>query len=56
MTAIEHSGVLGEGFHMVAFPAARDNTRFLGYVCVKPVPLDEISCIPAVYSDRKVEC
>ncbi len=30
VTAMEHRGVLGEGFQSVAFPAARDKARFLG--------------------------
>lgn len=29
VTAIEHNGVVGEGFHMVAFPAAKESARFL---------------------------
>lgn len=29
VTAMEHRGVLGEGFHKVALPAANDNARFL---------------------------
>ena len=29
VTAIEHKGVVGDGFQMVAFPAASDNARFL---------------------------
>lgn len=29
VTAMEHRGVVGEGFHIVAFPAARDKARFL---------------------------
>lgn len=29
VTAIEHSGVVGEGFHMVALPAAIEMERFL---------------------------
>ena len=27
--AIEHNGVVGEGFHIVAFPAASESARFL---------------------------
>ena len=32
VTAMEQSGVVGEGFHTVALPAAMDNARFLVYL------------------------
>lgn len=37
VTAMEHSGVVGEGFQMVAFPAAIEMERFLDNSCVHPL-------------------
>lgn len=60
VTAMEHSGVLGEGFQIVALPAAIEIARFL------PIHADsqfknrfssktvEINS-PAIYSDGEVE-
>ena len=38
VTAIEHSGVVGEGFQMVALPAAIEMERFLESVFITCVP------------------
>ena len=34
VTAMEHSGVVGDGFQIVAFPAAIEMERFLEILCV----------------------
>lgn len=59
VTAIEHRGVVFEGFHKVAFPAARLKERFL-YISKSNVNaflffLFEEKTLPPIYSNRKVE-
>ena len=53
VTAIEHRGVLGDGFQSVALPAARDNAKFLFLVSDGHCPW--IHALPSVDSNRKVE-
>ena len=59
VTAMEQSGVLGAGFQSVAFPAAKDNARFLlsRYTVIKLVLKRKWeSHIPAVDRHGEVEC
>lgn len=60
VTAIAQRGVVGDGFHTVAFPAAKDNARFLFQI--KSISLQGVcGCnvlisLPTVDGHGKVEC
>ncbi len=58
VTAMEHSDVLGEGFQIVALPAAIEIARFLHFDAVHPfdirVTKTEAS-IPAIYGNGEIK-
>ena len=56
VTAMEHSDVVGDGFHIVALPAAIEIERFLTWTSTMSYPfiLLEVSS-PAVDGDGEVE-
>jgi hypothetical protein len=60
VTAMEHSGVLGEGFQIVALPAAIEIARFLQKKKKHGFDRRQVEGrnvrLPAIYSNGKVEC
>jgi hypothetical protein len=52
---MEHSGVLGEGFQIVALPTAIEIARFLQIHNSKTTFLAKPSNLPAIYGDGEVE-
>lgn len=59
VTAIAHRGVVGEGFQIFAFPAAKDSEKFLTGIRSDGKHKQQGSRtkhVPPVDCDREVEC